>query len=74
MKSAVKINWYAKYKWLYYDETSDATSCFYCCKAEQEGKLRNTTKDLLFISKCFVDWKDATEAFKNMKRVCKCNC
>ena len=29
-----------------------------------EGKLRSATKDLSFISKSFVNWKDATEALK----------
>ena len=43
------------------EEILDAAFCFYCHKAEQKGKLKNTTKNLSFISKGFVNWKDATE-------------
>ena len=64
MKRAFRSDWYKKWRWLHYDEASDAALCFYCSKAEQEGKLRSTAKDLSFISKGFTNWKDATEAFK----------
>ena len=63
VKRAFRSDWYEKWRWLYYNKASDAALCFYCSKAEQEGKLRSATKDLSFISKKFTNWKDATDAF-----------
>lgn len=68
VKRAFRSDWFAKWKWLHYDEALDAVFCFHCRKAEQEGKLRSTTKDPSFISKGFVNWKDATEAFKRHEK------
>ena len=33
-------------------------------KAEQEGKLKATNKDVAFITKGFTNWKDATDCFR----------
>lgn len=68
MKRSFRSEWYAKWKWLHYDEVLDAIFCFHCRKAEQEGKLKSATKDSSFISKGFVNWKDATEAFKKHEK------
>ena len=49
-------------------------SFVFCChKAEQESKLKSTTGDLSFISKCFINWKDATEAFIKKDEKSKCH-
>ena len=72
VKRVFRSDWYKKWRWLHYDEASDSALCFYCSKAEQEGKLRSTAKDLSFISKGFTNWKDATEAFKKHEK-CKCD-
>ena len=48
---------------MHYDEATDASFCYYCGKADQEGKLRATNKDLAFITKGFTNWKDATDCF-----------
>ena len=58
---------------MHYDKTSDAASCFCCHKAEQECKLKSTTGDLSFISKCFINWKDVTEVFIKKDKKSKCH-
>ena len=68
VKRSFRSDWYTKWRWLHYDEASDVAFCFYCRKADQEGKLRSTNKDLSFISKGFTNWKDATEAFKKHEK------
>ena len=67
VRRAFRNDWYTKWKWLHYDETLDAVFCFHCSKAEQEGKLRTTTKDLSFISKGFVNWKEAFKKHEKSK-------
>ena len=48
VKRAFRSDWYKKWRWLQYDEASDSALCFYCSKAEQEGKLLSTAKDLSY--------------------------
>ncbi len=55
--------WFAKWNWLHYSEVEDSVLCFTCWKAEQEGKLRSTSKDQAFISRGFTNWKDGPECF-----------
>ena len=38
--------------------------CHVCSRADQEGKLKSATKDAVFISSGFKNWKDALEAFR----------
>ncbi len=56
--------WFAKWNWLHYSEVEDSVLCFTCWKAEQEGKLRSTSKDQAFISRGFTNWKDGPECFR----------
>ena len=64
MRSA-NSSWFDTYKWLDYDVEKDAVFCFYCKKNSQENSLKNTKEKDAFISKGFVNWKDAIEKFKN---------
>ena len=48
---------YKTWSWLHYDEGTDASFCYYCGKADQEGKLKATNKNLAFITKGFTNWK-----------------
>ena len=48
---------------MHYDEATDASFCYYCGKANLEGKLKATNKDVAFIIKRFTNWKDATDCF-----------
>ena len=53
MKRAFQPSWFKSWNWLHYDEATDASFCYYCGKAEQEGKLKATNKDVAFIAKDF---------------------
>ena len=55
--------WFAKWSWIHYDESSDSAFCHICVKAEGEGKLKASSKDITFIQKGFTNWKDAMEGF-----------
>ena len=48
---------------MHYDKATDASFCYYSGKANQEGKLKATNKDVEFIIKGFTNWKDATDCF-----------
>ena len=54
---AFQRSWFKTWSWLHYDEATDASFCYYCGKADQEGKLKATNKDLAFITKGFTNWK-----------------
>ena len=64
MKRAFQPSWFKSWSWLHYDTATDASFCYYCGKAEQEGKLKATNKDVAFIAKGFYNWKDATDCFR----------
>jgi len=51
VKRSFRSSWYDNWKWLHYNETLDAAFCFYCHKADNEGKLRSNTKEPSFILK-----------------------
>ena len=70
MKRAFRGAWFEKWSWLHYNEASDVG--FLCHKAEREGKLKAANKDLLYISKGYSNWKDATEVFR-MHKKSKCH-
>ena len=59
-KRAFRAAWFERWSWLHYDKASDLAFCFLCRKAGTEGKLKAANKNLLFISKGFSNWKDAT--------------
>ena len=63
VKRAFQRSWFKTWSWLHYDEATDASFCYYCGKANQEGKLKATNKDVAFIIKGFTNWKDATDCF-----------
>ena len=65
---AFQRSWFKTWSWLHYDEATDASFCYYCGKADQEGKLRATNKDLAFITKGFTNWKDATDCFRRHEK------
>ena len=62
-ESIPTYTWFDIWSWIHYDESSDSAFCHICAKAEGEGKLKTSSKDLLFIQKGFTKWKDATEGF-----------
>ena len=64
VKRAFQRSWFKSWSWLHYDEATDTSFCYYCGKAEQEGKLKATNKDVAFITKGFNNWKDATNCFR----------
>ena len=64
VKRAFQRSWFKSWSWLHYDEATDTSFCYYCGKAEQEGKLKATNKDVAFITKGFNNWKDATDCFR----------
>ena len=63
VQRAFRPSWFDKWKWIHYDETADAAFCHVRTKAEEEGKLKASSKDLVFLQKGF-NWKDATEGFR----------
>jgi len=50
VNKAFQQSWFKTWSWLHYDEATDASFCYYCRKAVQEGKLKATNKDLAFIT------------------------
>ena len=53
---------------VHYDEVNDTAFYYYCGKAEQEGKLKATNKDVAFITKGFTNWRMLQTAFVVMSR------
>ena len=63
-KCSFRPEWYDRYSWLHYDAPKDAAFCYICMKVEGERKFKVGTKwEPAFISKGFLNWKDATVAF-----------
>ena len=63
-KRAFQHSWFAKWKWLHYEEDMDKAFCYNCIQAYKEDKLRASNLELAFISKGFNNWKDASVKFK----------
>ena len=63
-------DWFEKWKWLHYDESSDSAFCFLCIRAYTEKKLANACKEKTFISIGFRTWKKAIQKF-NEHEHCK---
>ena len=64
VKRAFQHSWFAKWKWLHYEEDMDKAFCYNCIQAYKEEKLRASNLELAFISKGFNNWKDASVKFK----------
>ena len=64
VKRAFQHSWFAKWKWLHYEEDMDNAFCYNCIQAYKEDKLRASNLELAFISKGFNNWKDASVKFK----------
>ena len=66
VKRAFQHSWFAKWKWLHYEEDMDKAFCYNCIQAYKEDKLRASNLELAFISKGFNNWKDASVKFKKV--------
>ena len=64
VKRAFQHSWFAKWKWLHYEEDMDKAFFYNCIQAYKEDKLRASNLELAFISKGFNNWKDAGVKFK----------
>ena len=64
VKRAFQHSWFAKWKWLHYEEDMYKAFCYNCIQAYKEDKLRASNLELAFISKGFNNWKDASVKFK----------
>ena len=64
VKRAFQHSWFAKWKWLHYEEDMDKAFCYNCIQAYKEDKLRASNLESAFISKGFNNWKDASVKFK----------
>ena len=49
--------WFEKYSWLHYEETTDKELCFICMKAFHEGKVLSNQVDKAFIEKQTVPYE-----------------
>lgn len=60
-------SWFAKFKWLHYDEERDCVLCFECIKASKFVKRDNSTfffgAEKTFLSTGFTNWKIALDRF-----------
>ena len=57
-------SWFEKWPWLHYIENDDAVTCITCAQASAQKKLQwSSNLDLAFVSKGFMNWKDATTKF-----------
>ena len=66
-KRAFNASWFQKWPWLDYNESNDSVLCFYCSKADEKNLLPSglySKRDLAFVSKGYINWKDACAAFK----------
>ena len=68
VKRAFQWSWFKTWNWLHYDEVNDTAFCYYCGKAEQEGKLKATNKDVAFITKGLQTGRMLQTAFVVMSR------
>ena len=59
-----QLIWFEKWPWLHYVENDDTVLCITCAQASAQKKLQwSSNLDLAFISKAFMNWKDATVKF-----------
>ena len=66
MKRSFQQSWFDRWPWLHYLEESDTVLCHTCNRATTEKKLLwSHNAESAFITKGFVNWKDATVKFSN---------
>ena len=64
LKRSFQPSWFDKWPWLHYIESDDSVLCYTCAKASLQKKLQwSSSADMAFISRGFVNWKDATVKF-----------
>ena len=54
--------WFKKFSWLHYEETTDSAFCSVCMNAVKQ--LHSSKRDESFITRGYTNWKHATSAFK----------
>ncbi len=64
VQRAFKPTWFDQWNWIHYDESTDTAVCHICARADEQGKLKASSKDLAFLRKGFTNWKDGTEGFR----------
>ena len=64
VKRSYQLSWFSKWKWLHYDEDSDAVFCHPCVIASSRNKVKWSKGESTFINKGYSNWKDAVMAFK----------
>ena len=69
VQRSFKPTWFDKWNWIHYNEALDATFCHVCARAEEEGKLKANSKDLLFIQKDSPTGRMPQKDFVDMNRV-----
>ena len=62
-----QCDWFEKWPWLHYNELNDSAYCFTYMRAIKEKKVKTENVDACFISSGYINWKDATCAFKRHK-------
>ena len=61
VKRSFQPQWFARWKWLHYDEERDLAFCFTCVKAYKENKLHSSANlETAYISTGYSNWKDAS--------------
>ena len=60
VKRAFQHSWFAKWKWLHYEEDMDKAFCYNCIQAYKEDKLRASNLELAFIHL----WEESLEYVK----------
>ena len=58
VKRSFQPQWFARWKWLHYDEERDLAFCFTCVKAYKENKLHPSANvETTYISTGYSNWK-----------------
>ena len=66
VKRSFQPQWFNRWPWIHYDESSDAAFCFLCVKAYSQKKLDNCSSlETTYISAGYTNWKDASVKFNN---------
>ena len=68
VKHSCQSSWFSKWKWLHYDEDSDAVFCHPCVIVLSWNKVKWSKGESTFVSKGYSKWRDAVMVFKNHER------
>ena len=61
--------WFDRWSWIHYDESTDAAFCFSCVKAYCQKQLDNCSSlETTYISTGYTNWKDASVKFNNHEK------